>query len=190
PAPRRRASCARSRSRRGGWSSTRARWSRRSACSRRRRRDRGVRVVSPIGADASARGAAAMPDARLDALDAAAVGLLEPLIHATDVDVVGLAGATAAGPGGAAPGGTGPGKPAGGWRIGLASALDRLAEAALDLELIGLGHAVGLLRAHLLGVARPDDVALELASAEGWVSDAIAFCSGQLPVDEAPTLIE
>ena len=146
--------------------------------------------MSPTGADASARGAAAMPDARLDALDAAAVGLLEPLIHATDVDVVGLAGAAAAGPGGAAPGGTGPGTPAGGWRIGLASALDRLAEAALDLELIGLGHAVGLLRAHLLGVARPDDVALELASAEGWVSDAIAFCSGQLPVDEAPTLIE
>ncbi|MBX3591182.1 MAG: response regulator [Burkholderiaceae bacterium] len=146
--------------------------------------------MSPTGSDASARGAAAMPDARLDALDAAAVGLLEPLIHATDVDVVGLASAPAAGPGGAAPGGTGPGASAGGWRIGLASALDRLAEAALDLELIGLGHAVGLLRAHLLGVARPDDVALELASAEGWVSDAIAFCSGQLPVDEAPSLIE
>ncbi|RPH66105.1 MAG: hypothetical protein EHM83_04815, partial [Burkholderiales bacterium] len=141
------------------------------------------------GMDAGGRGRAAQPgaDARLDALDAAAVGLLEPLIGATDLEMVGAAPDGPAADGEASPAGP---TASGGWRVGLASALDRLAEAALALELIGLGHVVGLLRAHLLGVARPEDAALELALAEGWVSDAIAFCSGQLPVDEAASLIE
>ena len=128
---------------------------------------------------ATARGANDGAGARLDALDAAAVGLLEPLIGATDLDVVGAAHAGDAMPVASAR-----------WRIELAGALDRLAEAALALELIGLGHVVGLLRAHLLGIARPEDAALELASAEGWVSDAIAFCGGQLPTEEAGCLVE
>jgi len=142
-------------------------------------------VVSPTptSADPAAR-PTTQADARLDALDAAAVGLLEPLIHATDAEMVGHAPeeATGAQAGAAAA--------AGGWRVGLADALERLAAAALELELIGLGHAAGLLRAHLLGPARPEDAALELASAEGWVSDAIAFCSGHLPAAEAGILIE
>ncbi|MCZ7558899.1 MAG: response regulator [Burkholderiaceae bacterium] len=138
---------------------------------------------TPTSADPAAR-AAPQADARLDALDAAAVGLLEPLIHATDAEMVGHAPEEAAGAQAGAP------AAAGGWRVGLADALERLAAAALELELIGLGHAAGLLRAHLLGSARPEDAALELASAEGWVSDAIAFCSGHLPAAEAGTLIE
>jgi chemotaxis protein histidine kinase CheA len=125
-------------------------------------------------------------DARLDALDAAAVGLLEPLIGAADemavVVPVGLSGAAEAPA-------TAQAAPAG-WRPGLADALDRLAEAALALELVGLSHVVGLLRAYLLGAARIEDAALELASAEGWVSDAIAFCGGQLGPDESAGLIE
>jgi len=146
--------------------------------------------VSATRTDAADGGAPARADARLDALDAAAVGLLEPLIHATDLDMVGMLPAAGGAAGqGDRPAGAAPGAPAA-WRVGLAGALDRLAEAALELELIGLGHAVGLLRAHLLGTGRPDDAALELASAEGWVSDAIAFCSGQLPADEAASLIE
>ncbi|ODS98077.1 MAG: hypothetical protein ABS56_07275 [Lautropia sp. SCN 69-89] len=145
-------------------------------------------MVSPTpgpaahSADAAAR-AATQADARLDALDAAAVGLLEPLIQATDAEMVGHAPEVAAGAASAT-------MAVGGWRLGLAGALERLATAALELELIGLGHAVGLLRAHLLGPARPEDAALELASAEGWVSDAIAFCSGQLAAAEAGNLIE
>jgi len=138
---------------------------------------------TPTPADPYAR-AAAPADARLDALDAAAVGLLEPLIHATDAEMVGHAPDEAAGAQ------VGAAAAAGGWRLGLAEALERLAAAALQLDLIGLGHAVGLLRAHLLGAARPEDAALELASAEGWVSDAIAFCSGQLLASEAGNLIE
>lgn len=130
--------------------------------------------------DDPARRTAAQGDARLDALDAAAVGLLEPLIHATDAEVVGHAPQEAAGAAAAVAS----------WRTGLADALGRLARAALELELVGLGHAVGLLRAHLLGPVRPEDGALELASVEGWVSDAIAFCSGQLPASEAGSLIE
>lgn len=138
---------------------------------------------TPPPADPHAR-AATQADARLDALDAAAVGLLEPLIHATDAVMVGHA------PEQAADAQAGAAAAAGGWRLGLAEALERLADAALELELTGLGHAVGLLRAHLLGPARPEDAALELASAEGWVSDAIAFCSGQLHAVEAGNLIE
>ncbi len=140
-----------------------------------------ARPATAPGVDAA--GPANGIDARLDALDAAAVGLLEPLIHATDVDMVG-------GPGIGMAVGSAPAPQDAGWRAGLAAALDRLAEAALELELIGLGHAVSLLRAHLLAGGRPDDAALELASAEGWVSDAIAFCSGQLPAAEAAGLIE
>jgi len=135
--------------------------------------------VNENQAGAAARGANDGAVARLDALDAAAVGLLEPLIGATDLDVVGAAHAGDVMPVTSAK-----------WRIELAGALDRLAEAALALELIGLGHVVGLLRAHLLGISRPEDAALELASAEGWVSDAIAFCGGQLPADEAGCLVE
>ena len=137
---------------------------------------------APHSADAAAR-AATQADARLDALDAAAVGLLEPLIQATDAEMVGHAPEVSASAASAT-------VAVGGWRLGLAGALERLATAALELELIGLGHAVGLLRAHLLGPARPEDAALELASAEGWVSDAIAFCSGQLAAAEAGNLIE
>lgn len=138
---------------------------------------------TPTSTDPAAR-AAPQADARLDALDAAAVGLLEPLIQATDAEMVGHAPEEAAGAQ------AGAATAAGGWRVGLADALERLAAAALELELIGLGHAAGLLRAHLLGPARPEDAALELASAEGWVSDAIAFCSGHLPAAEAGILIE
>jgi len=124
--------------------------------------------------------AARQADARLDALDAAAVGLLEPLIHATDAEVIGHPPASIQA---GAPVGTG------GWRAGLAGALERLASAAFELGLSGLVDAAGLLRAHLLGAAHPEDSALELASAEGWVSDAIAYCSGQLPATEADNLI-
>ena len=125
--------------------------------------------------------------ARLDALDAAAVGLLEPLIAATDLERMG-----AASDGDAADGAQGSAglAAASGWRGALAAALDRLAAAARALDLAGLVEVVGLLRAHLLGVARCEDGALELASAEGWVSDAIALCGGQLSADEAGGLIE
>jgi len=152
-----------------------------------------VRPPQRHGADAHAAGAhhvatdarQVATDARLDALDAAAVGLLEPLIGATDemagAALPGLAGS------GAVPAAASV-APAG-WRTGLAAALDRLAEAATELALNGLGEVVNLLRAHLLGPVHPEDAALELASAEGWVSDAIAFCGGQLGADESAGLI-
>lgn len=140
--------------------------------------------MNPVPADRSDLSAGAgHGDARLDALDAAAVGLLEPLIHATDAEVIGHAPRVQAGSAGRAP------VLAGGWRAELAEALERLASAARALELDGLDQACGLLRAHLLGAALADDAALELASAEGWVSDAIAFCSGQLPAPEAGNLV-
>lgn len=130
----------------------------------------------------------------LDALDAAAVGLLEPLIAAIPFD----AGSAA----GAAPGA---GAADGGWRSGLALALDRLALAARPLELAGLAQTASMLAGHLretsagaYGESAGDaasavlgdrDAALELALAEGWVGDAIAFCSGQLASDDSANLI-
>lgn len=125
-------------------------------------------------------------DARLDALDAAAVGLLEPLIVAMPFEAGGVEGA-------------------GDWRTRLAQALDRLSLAALPLELAGLAQTATLLAGHLReppvgghdvlvrdaasGVLRDSDAALELALAEGWVGDAIAFCSGQLGSDESASLV-
>ena len=125
--------------------------------------------------------------ARLDALDAAAVGLLEPLIAATDLERMGAASDADAADGAQGSAGL---AAASGWRGALAAALDRLAAAARALDLAGLVEVVGLLRAHLLGVARCEDGALELASAEGWVSDAIALCGGQMSADEAGGLVE
>lgn len=141
-------------------------------------------------------------DARLDALDAAAVGLLEPLIVAMPFEgAVPVAGEGA--DGGAARAG-GPvaaaGGAAGDWRTRLAQALDRLSLAALPLELAGLAQTATLLAGHLReapvrggdatgGVLQDSDAALELALAEGWVGDAIAFCSGQLSSDDSAGLI-
>ncbi len=141
-------------------------------------------------------------DQRLDALDAAAVGLLEPLIVAMPFE------------GGAAmPGGEGAptqappeegGAGIGDWRARLAQALDRLSLAALPLELAGLAQTATLLAERLRepplgprepaadaasGVLRDSDAALELALAEGWVGDAIAFCSGELGSDESASLV-
>ncbi len=131
-------------------------------------------------------GAHPATDARLDALDAAAVGLLEPLIVAMPFEAGGAEGA-------------------GDWRVRLAQALDRLSLAALPLELAGLAQTATLLAGHLReppvgghdvlvrdaasGVLRDSDAALELALAEGWVGDAIAFCSGQLDSDESASLV-
>lgn len=135
-------------------------------------------------------------DPRLDALDAAAVGLLEPLIVAMPFDA------------GAAPdarGGAGAAGGAADWRARLAQALDRLSLAALPLELAGLAQTATLLAERLRqppvvplpdaaddaagGVLRDSDAALELALAEGWVGDAIAFCSGELGSDESASLV-
>jgi len=142
-------------------------------------------------------------DPRLDALDAAAVGLLEPLIVAMPFEAGDAHGADGfasdpAGGAGAAPAG------AGDWRARLAQALDRLSLAALPLELAGLAQTATLL-AEWLRAARPDgagasldaaggvlrdsETALELALAEGWVGDAIAFCSGELGSDESASLV-
>ncbi len=142
-------------------------------------------------------------DLRLDALDAAAVGLLEPLIIAMPFDAGppdagdGLAPAAAAGDGVAAA--------AGDWRLRLAHALDRLSLAALPLELAGLAQTATLLAERLRepplpehqasiadasgGVLRDSEAALELALAEGWVGDAIAFCSGELDGDASANLV-
>jgi len=142
-------------------------------------------------------------DLRLDALDAAAVGLLEPLIVAMPFE-------SAAGPGregsSSQSGEDGSGGSAGGgdWRARLAQALDRLSLAALPLELAGLAQTATLLAERLRepavgprdeaadaasAVLRDSDAALELALAEGWVGDAIAFCSGELGSDESASLI-
>lgn len=137
-------------------------------------------------------GAEAAPcDSRLDALDAAAVGLLEPLISAMPIAD-----------------GTSGDAPRSDWRAGLADALGRLSQAASSLGLWGLAQVVSLLVGHLRaeagavsgrmnrasdaasGVLAENDAAIDLALAEAWVGDAIAFCSGQLPVDESRNLIE
>jgi len=146
-------------------------------------------------------------DLRLDALDAAAVGLLEPLIVAMPFDVGapgtgdGLApNASAADDAGA--GGTAAGSD---WRARLAQALDRLSLAALPLELAGLAQTATLLAERLRapplgaheasiadaagGILRDSEAALELALAEGWVGDAIAFCSGELDGDASANLV-
>ncbi|HEY0879028.1 MAG TPA: response regulator [Zeimonas sp.] len=144
------------------------------------------------------------PDVRLDALDAAAVGLLEPLIVAMPFDAGGPArGDVTAGTGSM----EGEGAQAGSadWRERLARALDRLSLAALPLELAGLAQTATLLAGHLRappaegagarvheaasGVLDDNAAALELALAEGWVGDAIAFCSGQLGSDESANLV-
>ncbi|MCD6680322.1 MAG: response regulator [Burkholderiaceae bacterium] len=143
-------------------------------------------------------------DLRLDALDAAAVGLLEPLIVAMPFD----ADAATQGREGVSPpigeDGTAGGH-VGNWRARLAQALDRLSLAALPLELAGLAQTATLLAERLRepaaggardevvdaagGVLRDSDAALELALAEGWVGDAIAFCSGELGSDESASLV-
>ncbi len=146
-------------------------------------------------------------DLRLDALDAAAVGLLEPLIVAMPFDVGapgagdGLApNASAVDDGGAS--GTAAGSD---WRARLAQALDRLSLAALPLELAGLAQTATLLAERLRapplgaheasiadaasGILRDSEAALELALAEGWVGDAIAFCSGELDGDASANLV-
>jgi chemosensory pili system protein ChpA (sensor histidine kinase/response regulator) len=141
-------------------------------------------------------------DQRLDALDAAAVGLLEPLIAAMPFEG---AAAMPAGEGAStqAPSEDG-GAGIGDWRARLAQALDRLSLAALPLELAGLAQTATLLAERLRepplgpreaaadaasGVLRDSDAALELALAEGWVGDAIAFCSGELGSDESASLV-
>lgn len=147
--------------------------------------------------------------ARLDALDAAAVGLLEPLIVAMPFGAEGPLAREAAEADAeqhTAPGsGPAPHVAAGDWRLRLAQALDRLSLAALPLELAGLAQTATLLAGHLraptvrsgevLGsdaasrVLHDSDAALELALAEGWVGDAIAFCSGQLGSDDSANLV-
>lgn len=136
-------------------------------------------------------GAEAAPcDSRLDALDAAAVGLLEPLISAMPIAD-----------------GTSGDAPRSDWRAGLADALGRLSQAASSLGLWGLAQVVALLVGHLRaeagavsgrtnqtndaasGVLAESEAAIDLALAEAWVGDAIAFCSGQLPADESRNLI-
>ena len=146
-------------------------------------------------------------EARLDALDAAAVGLLEPLIAAMSfaTDLTGTADAAGAGPGSESVAGPVPRIVPQDWRSELAWALERLCQAAGPLELSGLAQTAKLLAGHLADVAKqstgavPPDVAreilhdhhaaLELALAEGWVSDAIAFCSGQLASDDSANLV-
>jgi len=128
----------------------------------------------------------------LDALDAAAVGLLEPLLGAM------LAGDADQGSGqdghvqdgnGSNEAGTHAAGSDGSWRAGLVEALQRLAQASLALGLIGLAHAVELLRANLLAAGATQDGAPAFAAAESWVSDVIAFCGGQLPASEADRLV-
>ncbi|MCO5100012.1 MAG: response regulator [Burkholderiaceae bacterium] len=142
-------------------------------------------------------------DPRLDALDAAAVGLLEPLIVGMPFET-----GAAQGAGGFASDATNDAgaqaAAAGDWRARLAQALDRLSLAALPLELAGLAQTATLLAEWLrtprpdgegapadaaAGVLRDGETALELALAEGWVGDAIAFCSGELGSDESASLV-
>lgn len=178
--------------------------------------------------------AAAPADARLDRLDAAAVGLLEPLIAAmsfdgslsgaaegTAGDAVGDAaddaaedaaadttGAPATGQAPASDVGRGFDAAPRDWRGALAQALEQLWLAAAPLELSGLMQTARLLADHLAGgaaqgtqgtgsaaqdvtheILHDHHTALELALAEGWVSDAIAFCSGQLASDDSANLV-
>ncbi len=146
-------------------------------------------------------------EARLDALDAAAVGLLEPLIAAMSfaADPSGTADTAGAGQGSANGGEPVYGIVPQDWRRELAQALEQLCQAAAALELSGLTQTARLLAVHLAEVAAqgggsvsPDvtqeilhdhHAALELALAEGWVSDAIAFCSGQLASDDSANLV-
>ena len=135
------------------------------------------------------RAGAGSPAALLDALDAAAVGLLEPMLGAVLLEGPGEGAGEDAG-GHEDDAARASRDPGGAWRAGLAEALDRLAHAALALELIGLGHVATLLRAHLLEPCAPDAAEFEIAVAEAWISDAIAFCGGQLPAAEAAVLVE